>query len=1546
MDKQKENWPLETPLIGYVRGLCEQALAAYKANPILVDEHANLERAVAQGSYGRRQVYELVQNGADALLDTPGGKVHVLLTEHHLYCANEGAPIDQRGVQAILHSHLSVKRRNEIGRFGLGFKSVLGVTKQPEFFCRSGSFGFDAARSAEQIGNICKSAEHFPVLRLAYPIDPSTACQDDAALDELMSWATTVVRLPRNSAESEWLDEDIEQFPAEFLLFCPHIGQVVLENRSSSTLRTITLNRTSDCLRLHDGSEERGWRVFAKTHRPSPDARREAGELADREELPLIWAVPVEGRLGTGSFWAFFPLRDQTTLSGIVNAPWKTNDDRTSLLPGKFNLELLAVVAEMVAESLPQLKKTFDPAWHLDVIPARGREARCWADDKLTGLSYDVLARTPSLPDQDGNLRKPAEINVHPDNIPPTVLELWSQQPKRPVEWCHHSAETRERRSRVVRLSDLAKHEISSLANWLKALADTSAGAVGYGPCIRVAAALAREAPQLAPEVKHISIIPDEEGVLRAADDPKLFLPGGHSISSSSLRLVTADLLADSAMTENLIGLGIRPISAELELDAVLTNGFARWENKDWDKFWDLVGRCVPTEAAEVIRKHCKSNGRTSLCELKVRTVAGRYECLNNVLLPGPVVPQDGSRDIGVTIDTSFHSPVKEVLIGIGAVACPMVDRGLVDGECFRTYHHDCARQYYRSLPPSSPQPEYGYLVFTTTTFPGPLEPLTRLSDEGRGLFTAALLKADTGMDVWTLKHKTRPEYVPKQFESPILWYIRRYGRLPTSLGHLPIAEAVGPGLKDWKEVLPVADCDPDRADRLGLPNSVQGLSREHWQRAFSQALNLTDEKLLGSFYGTACEHVVAIPTLCRCRVGVDFADNAPQEITVVTKRNEFAALVRIQKPCLLIDKPESAELLVTKWGCRHASGSVRTQLWHSPSSEPAPLLDFFPALGWQAAPCDPDIVLVACAELRQETLTDEGKTSETRDFWRDGNTIYWQDGLSRGELLDRLNDELRLNLTPEIRDAVLKQQADHARSTLILQIRAQQDDAGKLLKAIGELNLRPRIPAALVSSVEHLHGPIDGQRLAELARVVYGASVLQEFRAELSQAGLQPPQRWAGSRPARKFVSELGFSPEYAGSEEARRDPVLFVEGPRKLPELHDYQLRITKHIKELLDAPEDDRRGLLSLPTGAGKTRVAVQALVEAMREGTLQGVVLWVAQQDELCEQAVQTWKEVWRALGAERELQISRLWATNEAQEANDTPHVVVATIQKLSNVVDQEAYEWLAGASAVVIDEAHGAIAPTFTDALKWLGIDRKETRCPLLGLTATPFRGRSAEETARLAYRFGHRRLDKDLGEDPYRTLQDFGVLSRVEHRLLPGVNVVLSNEELEKLKMGSVPASVNDRIGNDVARNKALLDDILTLRRDWPVLLFAASVEHAQTMAALLTLNGIKAATVSSNTEPGARRHCISAFKAGEIQVLANYNVLTQGFDAPATRAIYVARPTFSPNAYQQMIGRGLRGPKNGGKEVCLIVNVADNFVQYGERLAFREFEYLWKKE
>jgi superfamily II DNA or RNA helicase len=73
-----------------------------------------------------------------------------------------------------------------------------------------------------------------------------------------------------------------------------------------------------------------------------------------------------------------------------------------------------------------------------------------------------------------------------------------------------------------------------------------------------------------------------------------------------------------------------------------------------------------------------------------------------------------------------------------------------------------------------------------------------------------------------------------------------------------------------------------------------------------------------------------------------------------------------------------------------------------------------------------------------------------------------------------------------------------------------------------------------------------------------------------------------------------------------------------------------------------------------------------------------------------------------------------------------------------------------------------------------------------------------------------------------------------------------------------------------------------------------------------------------------------VKEFQEGRIRVLTNYGVLTQGFDNPKVNVVYVTRPVFSAAAYLQMVGRGLRGPANGGTENCLIVDIDDNLENF----------------
>jgi superfamily II DNA or RNA helicase len=113
-----------------------------------------------------------------------------------------------------------------------------------------------------------------------------------------------------------------------------------------------------------------------------------------------------------------------------------------------------------------------------------------------------------------------------------------------------------------------------------------------------------------------------------------------------------------------------------------------------------------------------------------------------------------------------------------------------------------------------------------------------------------------------------------------------------------------------------------------------------------------------------------------------------------------------------------------------------------------------------------------------------------------------------------------------------------------------------------------------------------------------------------------------------------------------------------------------------------------------------------------------------------------------------------------------------------------------------------------------------------------------------------------------------------------------------------------------------------------------------------LLTIQGRPAASIDQDTSPEDRRVAIERFKSGDLKVLTNYAVLSQGFDAPKTDAVYITRPTSSEVRYLQMVGRGLRGPKNGGTEEVLIVNMLDNIVEFRDSIEYEKVKDIFESE
>jgi superfamily II DNA or RNA helicase len=1553
----------EGPLEAIVREQTEENLRVYDTSPTRVDEDAGQEMNLAHGGYGKRQLLELVQNGADAMISSPGGRIEVVLTADYLYCANEGDAVSENGIRSLLHAHLSDKRGTEIGRFGLGFKSVLGVTDKPEFYSRPVSFGFDAAWSRALISRLAPGRERYPTLRVARPLDLEGACAGDPLLADLMAHATTVVRLPRSVGGSSWLSDDMKGFEAAFMLFSPHVGELVLSDRTAGIRREIKLSQAGDVVTISEGHDSRRWWVFSSKIQPSQQAKDEAWELSAREELPVVWAVPLEGRLSVGRFWAFFPLRDETTLTGIANAPWQINDDRAGLLEGsQLNKELLDELSRLVLANVPTLTRKHDPGWVLDVIPARGREARCWGDSYLTTRFYELAPGYPLVPDQDGRLRRVSGLRLPPTEASRSALEAWASSPHRPAQWCHTSAAaTTTRRSRVERLFESAGKSADDTWSWIESLiAAGHARIEDFAHAVRTAAVFIKgEGPdgetRRRSMVHRCQILLDESGQLRSAMPSKIFIPMVSHQHSNLLRFVNDDLMAQRGVREALKVIGIEQATPSLELTAFIREGLHSGSARAWDAFWALVRDFADVNDALTIITNEFGNRVPA-----VRTLSGHYQTLSRTLLPGSVVPHDGSRDPEVTVDVEFHASDLEIIRLMGGGQAPADGYPILKDRVVDAYREACVELYVRSLPPNSPRPQWDRMVFERNTHVGPLEPLQYLSEEARAAFTEELIGATSDWRDWTLKHETQRIYQPKEFAPAAVWAIKREGRLRTSSGITPVGRGWGRSFERWSEIASVVTwLPPEAAEQLGIPKTVEGLEPEHWQDAFRGLAESTNDSIIGDFYVFAAKVGITVPHSLRCRIGTAHELRSPTAVAVTHDRAAFAALRDLEQPAIFVSTPDDSRLLVETWKLIPGSTLVRQETQWVESGAAATLADAFPTLRADLESAElADVEIVSCADIFEVIATERGTQVISKDFKKLGNRFLWKTELGLEEALLRIAKYLPFELRREEIDALAEGRWKQDRRDKLAAIRDQPCNEDRLLKALGEECLKARLPLGLYDAVTEIHGGLWPRDVARLMLAVQGDDTLRYLRDDLRDAGMEPPDRWAGSRIARTFVRDLGFPDEFAGAPSDRRDPELVVPGPPNLPPLHEYQEKIVDQIQLLLFGAEEHPRGLISLPTGAGKTRVAIQALVAALSTRGLGSPVLWIAPSDELCEQAVQTWSEVWRACGPMEELRIGRLWSTNEVPEAVGSSQVIVATPDKLRYRVDSDDYKWLSEATCVVIDEAHTATTPEYTRILQWLEISARgrarTTRVPLLGLTATPFRGTNEEETRRLISRFGGRRLDRVFGDDDnygatYRALQEMGVLSRVDGvELETGTTIDidrdLSPDEKDSLQRLGLPSRIFDTIARDVDRNRLLLKSILERPRDWPILLFAVSTEHAHTMAALLTLEGISAAAIDHRTEPSVRRRYIDRFRNRELRVLANFGVLTQGFDAPATRAIYVARPTFSPNTYQQMIGRGLRGPLNGGKDRCLIVNVRDNWITYGDKLAFYEFEHLWK--
>lgn len=312
------------------------------------------------------------------------------------------------------------------------------------------------------------------------------------------------------------------------------------------------------------------------------------------------------------------------------------------------------------------------------------------------------------------------------------------------------------------------------------------------------------------------------------------------------------------------------------------------------------------------------------------------------------------------------------------------------------------------------------------------------------------------------------------------------------------------------------------------------------------------------------------------------------------------------------------------------------------------------------------------------------------------------------------------------------------------------------------------------------------------------------------------------------------------------------------------------------------DHQRVAAVLPTGTGKTVIFAHMINQWLTANpTRRALVL--AHTEELCEQAASKM----RLISPDVPVGIVKA-GRNETHT-----RVIVGSVQTLRNPTR---LAQLSNVGMIIVDEAHHATAATYQTILRGLGGYDPTSGVKVAGFTATLARG----DGTSLASVWETVAFKKDIAWFIRR-----GYLLDVK-----GTRIPVDDFDLSLVKKSGGDYATGS-LGEQLTRSLApetVAKGYVEHASDRQGLLFAPTIETAYLFADALKDVGISAATVHGGTPDEERRLTLKRLISGDIQVVTNCMVLTEGFDAPCVSCVVVARPTRSAPLYQQMVGRALR--------------------------------------
>lgn len=342
----------------------------------------------------------------------------------------------------------------------------------------------------------------------------------------------------------------------------------------------------------------------------------------------------------------------------------------------------------------------------------------------------------------------------------------------------------------------------------------------------------------------------------------------------------------------------------------------------------------------------------------------------------------------------------------------------------------------------------------------------------------------------------------------------------------------------------------------------------------------------------------------------------------------------------------------------------------------------------------------------------------------------------------------------------------------------------------------------------------------------------------------------------------------------------------------LRPYQETCIERVLAAYSQQPTGGKALIVLPTGGGKT-IVFASIAHRLGLSTL-----IIAHRQELLQQAADKFHLIDPMVG---------IGQVGAGRHEYGYP-VTVASVQTVSRPYHLEMLKRF-NYGLIIIDESHHAPSSGYKAVLDAL------PDAFVLGVTATPDRldKKSIESI------FGEPVFTAsiiDMIEQGY--LCDLRAIAVRTSTSLDEVHTQAGDFKLDELEEAIDTQERNERVV------KAYLEHCACRQ----ALCFSVTVKHAQHLADTFKAHGSRAAVVSGETRPEERKRILSDYEQGKLSVICNCGVLTEGYDAPQTSCIIMARPTQSRALHMQCIGRGTRLAP--GKAECVILDITDNVLKH----------------